>query len=88
MLLIDDLLSLLSPISGFKFVMRTLMRTAEEQWTDDAPLKEELLELQEKLDSGEISEEEYIKQEAAILRDIREVQERRQALAEQRQGSE
>ena len=85
MLIIDDLLTLLSPISGFKFVMRTLMKTAEEQWTDDTPLKEALLELQEKVDSGEISEEEYVKQEAGILRDIREIQERRQALAEGRQ---
>ncbi len=84
MFLIDDIL--LSPISGFKFVMRTLMRTAEEQWTDDTPLKEQLLELQEKVDSGEITEQEYVNQEAQILRDIREIQERRQALAEQRQN--
>lgn len=84
MFLIDDIL--LSPIYGFKFVMRTLMRTAEEQWTDDTPLKEQLLELQEKIDSGEITEAEYVKQEADILRDIREIQERRQALAEQRQN--
>ncbi len=35
MLFIDDLL--LSPISGFKFVLRTLARAAEEQYTDDAP---------------------------------------------------
>ena len=43
MLLIDDLL--LSPIAGFKFIMRTLARAAEEQYTDDAPIKERLLEL-------------------------------------------
>ena len=88
MLLIDDLLTLLSPIAGFKFVMRTLMRTAEEQWTDDTPLKEQLLELQEKVDSGEITEEEYVREEASILRDIREIQERRQALAEQHQSGQ
>jgi len=86
MLIVDDLLTLLSPIAGFKFVMRTLMKTAQEQWTDDTPLKEALLELQEKVDFGEITEEEYVKQEADILRDIREIQERRQALAEGQQG--
>ena len=42
MLLIDDLLLL--PISGFKFVFRTLQKVAEEQYTDDAPVKQRLLE--------------------------------------------
>ena len=36
MLLIDDLL--LAPITGFKFILRTLQRIAEEQYTDDAPV--------------------------------------------------
>ncbi len=79
MFLIDDLL--LSPITGFKFILRTLSRVAEEQYTDDAPLKERLLELQLRLDSGEISEEDYVKEEAAILRDLREIQNRKRELA-------
>ena len=58
MFLLDDLL--FSPISGFKFILRTLNRIAEEQYTDDAPLKEQLLELQVRLDSGEITEDDYI----------------------------
>jgi len=44
MLLIDDLL--LMPFSGMGFVFRTLARVAEEQYTDDAPVKQRLLELQ------------------------------------------
>ena len=60
MLLIDDLLLL--PISGFKFVFRTLQKVAEEQYTDDAPVKQRLLELQVELDSGNITEEEYVAQ--------------------------
>ena len=79
MFLIDDLL--LSPISGFKFVLRTLARVAEEQYTDDAPIKERLLELQLRLDSREITEEEYAREEAAILRELREVQNRKRELA-------
>ncbi len=79
MFLIDDLL--LSPITGFKFILRTLSRVAEEQYTDDAPLKERLLELQVRLDSCEISEEEYVQEEAAILRELREIQNRKRALA-------
>jgi len=79
MFLIDDLL--LMPINGMKFVFRTLARTAEEQYTDDAPVKERLLELQLKLESGEVSEAEYVNEEAAILRELREIQNRKREMA-------
>lgn len=79
MFLIDDLL--LSPITGFKFILRTLERVAEEQWTDDAPIKERLLELQVKLDNREISEEQYVEEEAQILRELREIQNRKREMA-------
>jgi len=79
MLFIDDLL--LAPITGFQFILRTLAKVAEEQYTDDAPLKEELLNLQMRLDEGEISEDEYTAEEARILRRLREIQERKMELA-------
>jgi len=79
MLLIDDLL--LSPISGFKFILRTLARAAEEQYTDDAPIKERLLELQTELEEGAISEEEYVEQERQVLAELREIQNRRMQMA-------
>lgn len=79
MFLLDDLL--LSPISGFKFILRTLARTAEEQWTDDAPLKERLMYLQVLLDQRDITEEEYVQNEAEILKALREVQRRKMELA-------
>jgi hypothetical protein len=79
MLLIDDLL--LSPITGLKFILRTLERVAEEQYTDDAPLKEALLELQMKLETGDITEEQYVEQEAQILCDLREIQNRKREIA-------
>jgi len=79
MLLIDDLL--LAPFSGWNFIMRTLLKVAEEQWTDDAPLKEQLLALHVQLEDGSITEKEYLEAEAAILREIREVQRRKIELA-------
>ena len=71
MLFLDDLL--LSPITGFKFILRTLARAAEEEYTDDAPIKERLLELQTLLEEGSISEEEYVEQEREILAVLREI---------------
>ena len=79
MLLIDDLL--LMPISGFKFIMRTLAKVAEEQYTDDAPIKQRLLELQLALDAGDVSEEEYAEQEAAIIRQLREIERHKREVA-------
>ena len=79
MLFLDDLL--LAPISGFQFILRTLARAAEEQYTDDAPIKEQLLELQTKLEEGSISEEEYVKRERETLVVLREIQQRRMEMA-------
>jgi hypothetical protein len=79
MLLIDDLL--FAPFAGWNFLMRTLMKMAEEQWTDDGPLKEQLLHLQIELEDKSITEEQYVVAEAAIMREIREVQRRKIELA-------
>jgi cytochrome c-type biogenesis protein CcmH/NrfG len=79
MLLIDDLL--FAPISGFQFIMRTLARAAEEEYTDDAPIKERLLELQTLLEEASISEEEYVEQEREVLARLREIQNRRMEMA-------
>ena len=79
MFLVDDILML--PFSGFGFVLRTLQKAAEEQYTDDAPVKERLLELQLKLESGEISEKQYAQEEAAIIRELREIENRKRELA-------
>ena len=79
MLFIDDLLMM--PFSGFGFILRTLQKLAEDEFTDDAPVKERLLELQLKLESGEVSEEEYADEEAEIIRQLREAENRKRALA-------
>jgi hypothetical protein len=79
MLFVDDLLML--PFTGFKSILRTLVKVAEEQYTDDAPIKERLLQLQVDLEEGKISEEQYVEEEAAILRDLREIQNRKREMA-------
>jgi hypothetical protein len=79
MFLLDDLLSL--PLSGLKFVFRTLRQVAEEQYTDTGPIKERLLELQLQLESAEITEGEYVQREAEIIRELREIENRKRELA-------
>lgn len=79
MLFLDDLL--LAPISGFQFILRTLARAAEEQYTDDGPIKERLLELQTLLEEGSITEDEYVAEEREILMVLREIQQRRMQMA-------
>ena len=79
MFLLDDLLSL--PLSGLKFVFRTLRQVAEEQYTDTGPIKERLLELQLQLESEEITEAEYVQREAEILRELRAIENRKRELA-------
>lgn len=79
MLFIDDLL--FSPLTGFKFILRTLQRVAEQEYTDDTPLKERLLELQLKLEEGEMTEAEYVAEEAIVMRELREIQNRKRQVA-------
>src|SRR5262249_32072634 len=79
MFLVDDLLMM--PFNGMGFIFRTLARVAEEQYTDDAPAKQRLLELQIQLENGEVSEPQYVKLEADILRELREIQNRKLELA-------
>lgn len=79
MLFLTDLL--FAPISGFKFILNTLAKVAEEQYTDDAPIKERLLHLQVQLDEGEITEDEYVEQETLILQQLRDIENRKREMA-------
>jgi hypothetical protein len=79
MFLVDDLLMM--PFNGMGFIFRTLQRVAEEQYTDDAPVKQRLLELQVQLENGDVTEEQYVQLEAEILRELREIQNRKLELA-------
>ena len=79
MLVVDDLLML--PFTGFSAILKTLIKVAQEQYVDDAPLKEQLLHLQVRLDEGQITEEEYVELEGEILRGLREIQNRKREMA-------
>jgi uncharacterized protein YaaW (UPF0174 family) len=74
MFLIDDLL--LAPVNGFKFIMRQIQQLADKELNDESVIKEQLLELQVRLELEEISEEEYAEAERELFARLRAVKER------------
>ena len=81
--LLDDLLMLplKGPIGGIKWVMRTIQKMADEELMNDQPWKERLIELQMMLELGEISEEDYGREEAIVFQALRDIRARREELA-------
>lgn len=83
--LLDDILlfPLKGPIAGIKWVMRTIQKMADEELLNDQPWKERLIELQMRLELGEISEEDYVQEEAIVFQALRDVRARREDIARQ-----
>jgi hypothetical protein len=83
--LIDDILlfPLKGPISGIKWVMRTIQKMADEELLNDQPWKERLIELQMRLELGEISEEDYVVEEATVFQALRDIRARREDITRQ-----
>ena len=74
MFFIDDLL--LAPVSGFKFILNQIQKIADQELNDDTVIKEQLLELQMRLELDEISEDEYREREAELFARLRAIKER------------
>jgi hypothetical protein len=83
--LLDDLLLLpiTGPIAGFRWVMKTIQSMADEELMNDQPWKERLIELQMRLELGEISEEDYVQEEAVVFQALRDIRARREEVARQ-----
>ncbi|MGI8422958.1 MAG: gas vesicle protein GvpG, partial [Chloroflexota bacterium] len=54
------------PAAGIKFCFQQLLNTAENELTDDEPVKEALLLLTLQLEEGEIGEAEFAREEAVL----------------------
>ncbi len=83
--LIDDILLLpfTGPIAGVKWVMRQIQTMVDEELLNDQPWKERLIELQMMLEVGDITEEEFKRQEAEVFQALRDIRARREAMARQ-----
>ena len=61
------------PIAGIRWSLNQVMSVVETELTDDTAVKQELMELQMRLELGEIDDDEYIVQEGHIMAKLREV---------------
>ena len=71
-------LPLTLPAAGVKWVFNTVLEQAENEYYDDAPVKEMLLLLNMQLEEGEISEEDFAEQEQVLFARLREIREHRE----------
>jgi hypothetical protein len=81
MLLIDDLL--LAPVNGFKFILGQIQKLADQELNDDTVIKEQLLELQMRLELDEVSEDEFRVREAELFTRLRAIKARQLDLLHQ-----
>src|SRR6478672_13838185 len=86
MFLVDDLL--LAPVNGFKFILGQIQKMANQELNDDTLIKEQLLELQMRLELEEVSDEEFREQEAEIFARLRALKTRQLELLHQVHSAE
>ena len=61
------------PVAGIRWSLRKVAQVVDEELTDDAPVKQELLELQMQQELGDIDDAEYVRREAELMARLREV---------------
>lgn len=66
------------PLFLAEFALDRVQGVVREELTDDTRIKAELMELQLKLELGDIDDAEYVRQEAALMQQLREVREWRE----------
>jgi competence protein ComGF len=86
MFIIDDIL--LAPVSGFKFILGQIQKMADQELNDDTVIKEQLLELQMRLELEEISEADYQEREAELFARLRALKNRQLELLHQVHSAE
>jgi hypothetical protein len=70
----------LGPVWGTRWTLEKVDRVVKDELTDDTPIKEELMELQLKLEMAEIDDAEYTRRETELMQRLREVREWREKL--------
>jgi hypothetical protein len=76
-------LPITAPMAGVRYCIEKVVEYAEHEFTDEEPVREQLLELQIELEEGRVTEDEYAEREAVILARLREIREQRRQLAQE-----
>ena len=74
------------PVAGIRWTLGKVQNVVEEELTDDAPVKQDLMELQMQLELGDITDDEYVEREAALMTRLREVRAWRERLGKATSG--
>jgi hypothetical protein len=61
------------PLAGIGWVVDKMGEAAETQWADPGRIEAALMRLEKRLDSGEITEDEFEEAEAELLAELREI---------------
>src|SRR5947208_14199824 len=76
-------LPITAPAAGIRYCLDKVVEYAEQQLTDDEPVRQELLELHLELEEGRIGEDEFAEREAVLLARLREIREYRKERAQE-----
>lgn len=68
------------PVAGIRWTLGKVQQVAEDQLTDDTPVKQDLMELQMQLELGDIDDEEYVRREGELMQRLREIRDWRERL--------
>ena len=68
------------PVAGIKWTLGKVQRVVEDELVDDTPVKQALMELQMRLELGDIDDAMYVEEEAALMRQLRDIREWRERL--------
>jgi Gas vesicle protein G len=74
------------PVAGIKWALGKVQQVAEEELTDDAPIKQDLMELEMLREVGDISDAEFVEREAQLMARLRDVREWRERLGRPTSG--
>ena len=68
-------LPITAPAAGIRYCLDKVVEYAEQQISDDAPVRAELLELNLALEEGRVTEDEFAEREAVLFARLREIRE-------------
>jgi|SRR6185437_11017156 len=74
------------PVAGIKWSLSQVQKVVEEELTNDEPVKQQLMELQMQLELGDIDDDEYVRREAALMLQLRDVRAWRERLGKATSG--